>query len=258
MIRTILVDDDPKHLQSLAGLLGEHFKQVEVSATSTNVPDAAQKIDALNPQLVFLDIEMSPFTGFDLLEMVEERDFEVIFTTSYNQYAIQAIRASALDFIEKPLNKESLDGALLRYKEKTGKQKLQNLLANFKLSNEDQKIALSDKDGLHFFELKNIVRCQSENSYTEFYMIDAAQKSGRTQKVVVSTAIKDFEDLLVGKGFFYRVHNQHIVNINYIKKFAKDNGSYLVLDVNPRETIPVARARKDDFINFLRLKGIML
>lgn len=258
MIRTILVDDDALHLQSLVGLLGEHFKQVEILAASTNVPDAAIKIAALKPQLVFLDIEMSPYTGFDLLEMVDERDFEVIFTTSYNRYAIQAIKASALYFIEKPLDKDSLGEALLRYKEKTGKLKMQNLLANFKLSNEDQKIALPDKSGLHFYELKNIVRCQSENSYTEFYIIDETQKSVTTQKVVVSTAIKDFEDFLVEKGFFYRIHNQHIVNINHIKKFSKDNGSYLVLDVNPRETIPVARSRKDDFISFLRSKGIII
>lgn len=258
MIRTIVVDDDPKHLQSLVGLLGEHFKQVEILATCSNVPNAARKIDELKPQLVFLDIEMSPYTGFDLLEMVDEHDFEVIFTTSYNRYAIQAIKASALDFIEKPLNKDSLGAALLRYKEKTGKLKMQNLLANFKLGVEDQKIALPDKSGLHFYELKNIIRCQSENSYTEFYIVGETQKSGATQKVVVSTAIKDYEDLLVSKGFFYRVHNQHIVNINYIKQFAKDNGSYLVLNGSPRETIPVARARKDDFIGFLRSKGIIL
>lgn len=258
MIRTILVDDDPKHLESLAGLLGEHFKQVEILATCNNVSEAAKKIDELKPQLVFLDIEMSPYTGFDLLEMVDERDFEVIFTTSYNRYAIQAIKASALDFIEKPLDKESLGGTLLRYKEKTGKQKLQNLLDNFRLSNEEQKIALPDNSGLHFYELKNIVRCQSDNSYTEFFIRGESQKEGSTYKILVSTAIKDYEDLLVSKGFFYRVHNQHIVNINYIKQFAKDNGSYLVLNGNPRETIPVARARKDDFISFLRLKGIII
>lgn len=258
MIRTIVADDDAMHIQSLVGLLGEHFKQVEILATSTNVPDAANQINRLKPQLVFLDIEMSPYTGFDLLEMVDERDFEVIFTTSYNRYAIQAIKASALDFIEKPLDKESLGDALLRYKEKTGKLKMQNLLSNFKLNNEDQKIALSDKNGLYFYELKNIVRCQSDNSYTEFHILGENQKDGSLQKIVVSRAINDFEDFLVEKGFFYRIHNQHIVNINHIKKFAKDNGSYLVLDVNPRETIPVARSRKDDFVGFLRSKGILI
>jgi two-component system LytT family response regulator len=135
---------------------------------------------------------------------------------------------------------------------------MMNLLDNFKLKNEDQKIALSDNNGLHFYELKNIVRCQSDNSYTEFHVLGENQKDGSTQKIIVSRAISDFEDFLVGKGFFYRIHNQHIVNINHIKKFAKDNGSYLVLDVNPRETIPVARSRKDDFVNFLRSKGIVI
>lgn len=258
MIRTIIVDDDELHLQSLIDLLGQYFKHVEIVATSNNVPDGANKISTLKPHLVFLDIEMSPYTGFDLLEMVDERDFEVIFTTSHNRYAIQAIKASALDFIEKPLDKNSLGEALLRYKEKIGKLKMMNLLDNFKLKNEDQKIALSDNNGLHFYELKNIVRCQSDNSYTEFHVLGENQKDGSTQKIIVSRAISDFEDFLVGKGFFYRIHNQHIVNINHIKKFAKDNGSYLVLDVNPRETIPVARSRKDDFVSFLRSKGIIV
>jgi two-component system LytT family response regulator len=258
MIRTILVDDDAQHLQSLASLLGEHFKQVEILAACASVPYAAQKIDELKPQLVFLDIEISPYTGFDLLEMVDERDFEVIFTTSYNRYAIQAIKASALDFIEKPINKDSLGEALLRYKEKSGKQKAQNLLANFRLNNEDQKIALPDKSGLHFYELKNIIRCQSDNSYTEFFIRGESQKEGSIQKILVSKAMKDYEDLLIGKGFFHRIHNRHIVNINHIKKFAKDSGSYMVMDDHTGETIPVARSYKDDFISFLRSKGIML
>lgn len=258
MIRTIVVDDDALHLQSLVGLLGEHFKQVEIIAANTNVPDAATQINQLKPQLVFLDIEMSPYTGFDLLEMVDECDFEVIFTTSHNRYAIQAIKASALDFIEKPLDKNTLGEALLRYKEKIGKLKMQNLLANFKLNNEDQKIALSDRNGLHFYELKNIIRCQSDNSYTEFHILGEDQKDGITKKIIVSKAINDFEDFLIGKGFFYRVHNRHIVNINRIKKFAKDNGSYLIMDDHSGDTIPVARSQKDDFLSFLRQKGMII
>ena len=257
MIRTIIVDDDKLHLQSLVDLLGEHFKHVEILATSANVPDAANKIAALKPQLVFLDIEMSPYTGFDLLEMVNERDFEVIFTTSYNRYAIQAIKASALDFIEKPLDKDSLGEALLRYKEKSGKMKIQNLLSNFKRDDDAQIIVLTDKSGLHFHELRNIVCCKSDNSYTDFYIRDK-DRNTTTIKMLVSKPISDFEEFLVGKGFFYRVHNQHIVNINYIKKFVKDSGSYLVMNYHPGEMIPVARSRKDDFVIFLRSKGIML
>jgi len=258
MIKTIIVDDDSFHIESMLSLLNENFKQVEVIATSTNVPDAVKKIGELKPLLVFLDIEMSPYTGFDLLEMVEERDFEVIFTTSYQKYAIQAIKASALDYIEKPLNKALLAEALQRFKAKSGKAKVTNLLSNFKLNSESQKIALSDKSGLNFFELKNIIRCQSDNSYTEFIILSEGEKSKEIVKIIVSKGFNDFEDFLVDKGCFYRVHNQHLVNINHIKKYVKDDGGYLIMDDNLNVTIPVARSRREDFLSYLKTKGIII
>jgi two-component system LytT family response regulator len=239
-------------------MLNEHFKQVEIIASCQNVTDGVNKIDELKPQLVFLDIEMEPYSGFDLLEMVDERDFEVIFTTNYQKYAIQAIKASALDFIEKPIRKASLEEALLRYKVKTGNAKVLNLLANFKLSEEDQKIALPDKNGLSFFEVKNIVRCRSDNSYTEFYISNGNFNPPTITKMVVSKGFNDFEDFLMDRGFFYRVHNQHIININHIKKYVKDDGGYLIMDDKSTVPIPIARARKEDFLNFLHSKGMLL
>ncbi len=258
MIKAIIVDDDARHLESLVALLNEDFKHVEILATSTSVPDAAMKIDTLKPQLVFLDIEMSPYTGFDLLEMVNERDFEVIFTTSYNHYAVQAIKESALDFIEKPIDRQALSDALQRYREKEGKLKMQNLLSNFKRDNEAQIIVLTDTDGLHFYELRNIVRCKSDNSYTTFYIRDKDSKASAAIKMLVSKPISYFEDFLVGKGIFFRVHNQHLVNINHIVKYVRYDGGYLVMADHSGESIPVARSRKDDFMGFLRSKGIIL
>jgi two-component system LytT family response regulator len=257
MIRTIIVDDDVLHLQALVGLLKEHFKHIEVLATSNSVIDAVKKINEFKPQLIFLDIEMSPYTGFDLLEMINERNFEVIFTTNYNKYAVQAIKASALDFIEKPLDVESLSGALKRYNEKSGKLRIQNLLSNFKLNSEEQKIALADKRGLHFYELRNVVRCQSDNSYTEFHILGESSKIGETIKIVVSMGMNDFEDFLLEKGFFYRVHNQHLINTNHIRKYVKDNGGYLIMDDNSGKSIPIARARKEDFLNYLKSRRIV-
>lgn len=258
MIRTIIVDDDCYHIESLVVMLNEHFKHVEIIATSSNVPDAVKKIDELRPELVFLDIEMGKHTGFDMLEMINERDFEVIFTTSYQKYAIQAIKASALDFIEKPIRKSNLEEALLRYKVKTGKERMLNLLSNFKLNSENQRIALPDKNGLSFFELKNIIRCQSDNSYTEFFILGENSNACVSTKIVVSKGFNDFEDFLLDKGFFYRIHNQHIVNINYIKKFIRHDGGYLIMDDKSGIAIPIARARKDDFLNYLQSRGIIL
>lgn len=258
MITAILVDDDYYHLKALESMLIEHFKQVEVLASCSTVPEGVSKISELKPQLVFLDIEMSPYTGFDLLEMIEERDFEVIFTTSYQQYAIQAIKASALDYINKPVTVENLGEAIQRYKSRTGVERVRNLLANFKLADERQRIALYDTGGLSFFELENIIRCQSDNTYTEFYIEERDGKIHNIKKVEVSRGMSFFEDILVAKGFFFRVHNQHIVNINHIKRYFKEDGGYLIMDDSTDETVPVARARKDDFISFLKRKGILL
>ncbi|HOW24303.1 MAG TPA: response regulator transcription factor [Bacteroidales bacterium] len=257
MIKTIIVDDDLYHTEALTNLLTQYFKQVEIIATCQDVPNAVKKIDELRPHLVFLDIEMEPYTGFDVLEMVNERDFEVIFTTAYQHYAVQAIKASALDYIEKPLNKNDLAEALMRYKTKTGNIKMANLLANFKLDNEGQKIALYDKGGLSFFEIRKIVRCQSDNTYTEFFIHHDDKKQGII-RIEVSKGMAYFEDFLLGKGCFFRIHNQHLVNIYHIKRYAKEAGGYLVMDDQSNTSIPIARARKEDFLDFLRLKGIVI
>lgn len=258
MITAILVDDDHYHLEALQTILSENFKQVEVLAMCSDVPEGAKVISELRPQLVFLDVEMSPYTGFDLLEMVEDREFEVIFTTSYQQYAIQAIKASALDYISKPVTIQQLSEALQRYKSKTGVERMKNLLDNFKLADERQRIALYDGGGLSFFELKNIVRCQSDNAYTEFYIRENDDKNTVLRKIEVSRGMAYYEDILISKGVFFRVHNQHIVNIYHIKKYNKEDGGYLVMDDNTGETIPVARARKEEFLAFLKRHGMIL
>lgn len=258
MIKTIIVDDDSLHLDSLSAMLTEHFKQVEIIGTCSSVPEAARKIEALKPELVFLDVELGPYSGFDLLEIVNERNFEVIFTTSYQKYAIQAIKASALDYIEKPLNKDSLEEALQRFNQKTEKNKITNLLSNLKTDPEYQRIALVNKNGLNFYKAKDIIRCQSDNSYTEFFILDDNKKNGETIKIEVSKGLTYFEDFLVDKGFFFRVHNQHLINIYQIKKFAKDCGGYLVMQGNPEVNIPIARSHKDDFLYFLKCRGIVI
>jgi len=120
------------------------------------------------------------------------------------------------------------------------------------------KIGLPDKDGVVFFDTRNIIRCQSENSYTEFFILEENAKKKEILKILVSKGFGHFEDFLLSKGFFYRVHNQHIVNVNHIKRYIKNNGGYLVMDDNQEDMVPVARARREDFLNFLKTKGIIL
>jgi len=135
---------------------------------------------------------------------------------------------------------------------------MDNLLPISKLSNDDRRIALPDKNGFNFFDLTKIIRCQSDNSYTDFFILDETTRKKGNVKVVVSKGFEHFEDFMTAKGFFYRVHNQHIVNVNHIKKYIKNNGGYLIMDDNSGVMIPVARARKDDFLNHLKSRGIIL
>lgn len=256
MIKTIIVDDDSFHHESLKQMLTEHFKQIVIVATSTNVPDAVEKINELKPQLVFLDIEMSPYSGFDLLAMVEERDFEVIFTTSYQKYAIQAIKASALDYLEKPVDLGKLAESIQRYQNKTGQDRIANLLQNFKLPYENQRIALPDCEGIHFFEVNRIIYCINDNSSTHFY-IKTDDPKIPVKRLTVSKGLGHWEDFLFEKGPFFRVHNRYMVNINYIKRFSKGDNAYLEIE-NIQGTISIARDKKNEFIKFLKSKKIVL
>jgi two-component system LytT family response regulator len=135
---------------------------------------------------------------------------------------------------------------------------MENQPAILKPESDDRRIALPDKNGLNFFDLGKIIRCQSDNSYTDFFILDESIRKKSSIKVVVSKGFEHFEDFMTAKGFFYRVHNQHIVNVNHIKKYIKNNGGYLIMDDNTDTMIPIARARKENFLNHLKLRGIIL
>lgn len=135
---------------------------------------------------------------------------------------------------------------------------MENQQAILKPDSDDRRIALPDKNGLNFFDLEKIIRCQSDNSYTDFFILDESTRKRGNIKVVVSKGFEHFEDFMTAKGFFYRVHNQHIVNVNHIKKYFKNNGGYLIMDDNTETMIPIARARKENFLNHLKSRGIIL
>ena len=135
---------------------------------------------------------------------------------------------------------------------------MENQTTILKPDGDDLRIALPDKNGLNFFDLGKIIRCQSDNSYTDFFILDESTRKRGCIKVVVSKGFEHFEYFMSAKGFFYRVHNQHIVNVNHIKKYIKNNGGYLIMDDNTDTMIPVARARKEGFLNHLKSRGIIL
>lgn len=253
MIKTIIIEDDLMHSQSLVKILSEHFRNIDIQAVCASVPEAVQKIETLNPDLLFLDIELGPYSGFDLLEMLKRRDFEVIFTTAYQEYAIKAIKMAALDYIVKPVNEDDIKQAMARYRHKLGGKKLGNLLENFKTDNEEKGIALYDQGSLVFVKLKNIIRFLSDNSYTEVFYLEDQQ----CHKILVSRGIAFYEELLTDLGLFYRVHNQHLINIKHIRQLVNKDGCYVIMDDRAKTMVPVARSRKDDFILFLREHGFL-
>ncbi|HNR28272.1 MAG TPA: LytTR family DNA-binding domain-containing protein [Bacteroidales bacterium] len=253
MIKTIIVEDDVMHARSLTEMIEEHFKNIRILSVCNNLPDAVQKIQELKPDLVFLDVELGPYNGFDLLAMFNRRDFEVIFTTAYQKYAVMALKMSALDYIEKPVQIDQLREALSRYKSRSGEKKMQNLLRNFQASQEEQKIALFDQGSFLFIMVKDIIWLSSENAYTKIRFRDG----DAVNKVLMSKSIAYYQDMLEGKGLFFRVHNQHLVNIRFIKRLVLDSTCDIIMDDNERSVVPVARSRREQFIDYLHDNGVM-
>jgi two-component system LytT family response regulator len=206
-------------------------------------------IKETNPDVIFLDIQMPDGNGFKLLEDIGNINFDVIFTTAFDQYAIKAIKYSALDYLLKPIAPDDLKAAVDKVeKKKTGDDARTNinfLLENIKNKNTDfKKIVLSTSEGMSVVEIKNIIRCESDDCYTYFYMEDG-------KKVIVSKTLKEIEELL-GEYNFLRPHRSHLINILHIKNYIKTDGGTVIMSDGCQ--VPVSRRKKDiilDIINNL-------
>ena len=244
MLKAILIDDEPGCLRSLAHDLGVHCPGVEIVAQCDSGKEAIKVIHAQNPDVLFLDIDMPFINGFDLLEMVPDVDFEVIFTTAYDKYAIQAFKISAVDYLLKPIDTESLRTAVekvraLREKGNTSKQ-ISFLIQQIKdlENNNVRKVALPTFDGLEFINMDDILYCQSDGAYSYVYFTDG-------NKLYISKTLRYLEDALCNFHFF-RVHNSYIVNLNHVKKYSKTDGGLLVLSNG--EKVRVSRSKKDELL----------
>lgn len=242
-MRTIIIDDEPKNIRILRKLLEDYCSEVNIVAEASNVEVAHKIIKELSPDLVFLDIEMPFGNAFDLLDKLKPVSFEVIFVTAFNDYALKALKYSALDYLLKPVNieelKQSVQRALERIQSKGINEKLNNLLYNLQKPQAImQKLALPSAEGLIFIHIDKIARCEASGAYTIIFT-----RSG--DKITTSRNIKDYEDLLPD-GLFYRVHNSHIVNLNCIKKYYRGRGGYI--EMEDGTTIEVATRRKEGFL----------
>jgi two-component system LytT family response regulator len=241
----IVVDDELSSLQNLQQKLIEFCPDLEVVATAQKPEDAILLIRQFRPDVIFLDIEMPRMNGFRMLDELGEYDFDIIFTTAYNHYAVDAIRISAFDYLMKPIAIKDLQQAVERLAKKRGGQTkdkldvLRNSLGNAK--SQEEKIAVPTGEGLEFIPIKNIVRVESSSNYSKIYFMD-----GRS--LLVTKLLKDFEEMLTAYHF-YRVHNSHLVNLNYIKKYVRGEGGQLIMQNG--DIIDVARRKKEEFLRLI-------
>lgn len=239
MINAIIIDDERHSCDALKMLLAKCCPQVEVIGICHSGEEGIKKINELKPELVFLDIEMPYMNGFQMLEQLPTINFEIIFTTSYDQYAITAFKFSALDYLLKPVDREELERSVQKVTKKISPPVSQQLEILLQKINQPtiavKRIALPTMQGLEFVPVESIISCSSNNNYTEFFLADK-------KKLLVSRTLKEVEDMLADHSFL-RVHNSHVVNLNAITRYVKGEGGYLVMSDN--SSVDVSRSRKE-------------
>ena len=246
MIKAVIVDDEPYCCESLATLLERYCPAVKVADICYSGEAALVAIKEQQPQIVFLDIEMPKMNGFEMLEKLPEIHFEIIFTTSYDQYAIKAIRFSALDYLLKPVDREELQRAVqkvIQHLQYPLPQQLEILLHKLHQPvSAIQKIALPTMEGLQMVDVGAIISCASDSNYTVFLLKNK-------QKIIVSRTLKEIEEMLEEYSFL-RVHHSHIVNLNEVNKYIKGEGGYLIM--SDESTVDVSRSRKEMLLKKLQ------
>lgn len=233
------------HREYLRDMLSHHFPEAVLVDEADSVSEGIEAVKRNSFDLLFLDVQMAPQTGFDVLRAVPEHDFEVVFTTSYDSYAIEAIKFSALDFLLKPYGIADLKGAFDRYQHKASQlmqaRKIDNLLHNINPDNKRKRIGLSDKNGIAFYEIDDILYAKSDNVYTTFHFANQ-------EAVVTSRPIKEYEKDLTSYSFF-RIHNSYLINLKKVKKYIRGDGGQVVM--NDDTTLDVARQKKEGFLEKL-------
>jgi len=246
MLRAIIVDDEELSRKNLATLIADFCEGVEVTFMISSVAEAIAVIGKGKPDLVFLDIQMHKETGFDLLRRIGPIDFDVIFTTAHAEYAIEAIRFSAVDYLLKPIGIEDLRRAIERVQAKRTnhqfQEQIESLLHNLRVNDITSfRLAIPSSDGLLFVGLKDIMYCEADGNYTKIYMND-------NKSHVVSKTLKEYENLL-GPYHFLRVHHSFLVNIKEIKQYVRGDGGYIIMNNNV--SISVAQRKKEGFLKMI-------
>jgi two-component system LytT family response regulator len=245
-ILSIIIDDELNNIENLQSLLRAYCNDISVVATAISADEGKVAIEEHNPDLVFLDIQMPGKSGFDMLKTFPQIDFEIIFITAYDQYGIQAIKFSALDYLLKPVVIDELKDAVRKAKEKINtKQKnasIENLLEYIKNGQKSTpKIALPTLNEIMYVKVADIIRCEASDNYTTFYLQNK-------EKILVCKTLKEFAELLKPHGFI-RTHQSHLVNAHFVKSLLKEDGGALLM--NDLTKVPISRQNKETVKNLL-------
>jgi two-component system LytT family response regulator len=244
MLEAVIVDDEIKALQSLTWELTNFSEEIHVMASFTNPFEALDYLEKNTPDCLFLDIEMPTMDGFQFIQKLTNKNFPVVITTAYNQYAIKALKNEAIDYLLKPIDSDDLEDTITKIKKYNSKnltaEKLESILINFNARSTNKRITLNTDGKLLFLESDEILYAESDGNYSTIFLTDG-------QKIVLTKKLKEVNQLLPEECFF-RIHNSYVINLNKIKEFLKTDG-YVVLKSNHK--IPVSRQKKSDFLDLL-------
>ncbi|MDG1332350.1 MAG: LytTR family DNA-binding domain-containing protein [Crocinitomicaceae bacterium] len=248
MKKVLIIDDENRTRALIAKMIDSFGLDVEAIAEGENVQSGIKAIEKHNPDIVFLDIQMPDGTGFDVIRSIENKSFEVIFITAHEEFAIKAIKFSALDYLLKPVDavelKAALEKAILTV-DGNSKDSTQYEALNTNIqSNEKRRLVLKTQESVHVVELGQIIRCEADRNYTSFFLLD-------NKKILVSKTLKEYETLLASHNFL-RVQQSHLINIDYVDRYDKKNGGAVVM--KDGSEVPLSPAKREVF--FKRLENL--
>jgi len=245
MLKVLLIDDEERATDSLRLMIQKAIPQIDQVMVCNDSRKAADIIHAFQPGLVFLDIQMPHLNGFELLEKMPNKNFKIIFTTAFNEYAIQAIRFSAFDYLLKPIDIEELQASVYRFLEGSNDYKeqfelLKNIMHNISAPADEFRLALPTKEGVHFLVPREIIRCESLGNYTKFFAIN-------NRSYLISKTLGEYDTLLSPYNFI-RTHKSHLVNRKFISFI--DHDGFVILKDNTK--VEVSRRRKEEVMAALK------
>jgi len=246
MIRAVIIDDIEHTHKVITEIIKKYFTEIEIVGQAYDVKNGIEILSKKSPDIVFLDINLPDGTGFDILKQIEKRDFKIIFVTAHQEYALNAIKFSAIDFLLKPLDEDEVVSAIKNtisiIKKDEEQLKIETFISNYKNQNsKDQKIILKTQDSIYVTKVSDIIRCESDGNYTVIYLNNGS-------KILISKTLKEYNELLKEYNFI-RIHKSHLINTDCIVKYEKrDSG---IVCMNDGSKIPVSHRKKDILINAL-------